>query len=180
MGQLKKIKYRMNNEGCDKKLRITLKPFNLPTDRHYVKVGNDVIKFQSEFCRNDGSHLPKDLPEHVQKVIESDIRDAVIKLCIGELDNQKRLEKAQSVIKIDKKPWHTKKRYYTAVGTEFKDSAKKKNLNPKYMYILSLKLKEETFQQSESARESKSRKRRHQGLNPSAEPLDKRSSCTIC
>merc|ERR1712168_742628 len=166
MGQLKKIKYRMNNEGCDKKLRITLKPFNLPTDRHYVKVGNDVIKFQSEFCRNDGSHLPKDLPEHVQKVIES--------------DNQKRLEKAQSVIKIDKKPWHTKKRYYTAVGTEFKDSAKKKNLNPKYMYILSLKLKEETFQQSEGARESKSRKRRHQGLNPSAEPLDKRSSCTIC
>ena len=42
----------------------------------------------------------RDLPEHVQKVIESDIRDAVIKLCIGELDNQKRLEKAQSVIKI--------------------------------------------------------------------------------
>merc|ERR1711917_155481 len=86
----------------DKKLRITLKPFNLPTDRHYVKVGDDVIKFQSEFCRTNGSHLPADLPTHVRDVVESDIRDAVIKLCIGELDNQKRLEKAQSVIKIGK------------------------------------------------------------------------------
>ena len=42
----------------------------------------------------------RDLPTHVKDVVESDIRDAVIKLCIGELDNQKRLEKAQSVIKI--------------------------------------------------------------------------------
>jgi len=48
----------MNDQETDKKLRITLKPFNLPTDRHYVKVGDDVIKFQSEFCRTDGSHLP--------------------------------------------------------------------------------------------------------------------------
>ena len=44
----------------------------------------------------------RDLPTHVRDVVESDIRDAVIKLCIGELDNQKRLEKAQSVIKIGK------------------------------------------------------------------------------
>ena len=44
----------------------------------------------------------RDLPAHVRDVVESDIRDAVIKLCIGELDNQKRLEKAQSVIKIGK------------------------------------------------------------------------------
>ena len=44
----------------------------------------------------------RDLPKHVKDVVESDIRDAVIKLCIGELDNQKRLEKAQSVIKIGK------------------------------------------------------------------------------
>lgn len=38
----------------------------------------------------------------MRDVVESDIRDAVIKLCIGELDNQKTLEKAQSVIKIGK------------------------------------------------------------------------------
>jgi len=179
----------MNDQETDKKLRITLKPFNLPTDRHYVKVGDDVIKFQSEFCRTDGSHLPADLPTHVRDVVESDIRDAVIKLCIGELDNQKRLEKAQSVIKIDKQPWHTKKRYYTAVGNEFMDSPKKKKtLNPKYMYILSLRLKEETFSNSQGDKaqpsrssSSKSRKRKHQGgINPSAEPLDKRNSCTIC
>ena len=53
-----KIEIKMNDQETDKKLRITLKPFNLPTDRHYVKVGDDVIKFQSEFCRTDGSHLP--------------------------------------------------------------------------------------------------------------------------
>ena len=40
-----------------KNLKISLKPFNLPVDRHYVKVGGDVIKFQSEFCQSDGSHL---------------------------------------------------------------------------------------------------------------------------
>ena len=134
-----------------------------------------------------------DLPKHVKDVVESDIRDAVIKLCIGELDNQKRLEKAQSVIKIgkltlkycpglkmanflikisffsDKQPWHTKKRYYTAVGNEFMDSAKKKKtLNPKYMYLLSLRLKEETFTKSQGDKaqpskssSSKSRYRNH-------------------
>ena len=58
----------------------------------------------------------------------------------------------------DKQPWHTKKRYYTAVGTEFKDSAKKKKtLNPKYMYILSLRLKEETFANSQGDRAQSSR-----------------------
>merc|ERR1711887_392886 len=157
MGSLIKIK-KMEDQDCDQKLRITLKPFSLPIDRHYVKVGDDVIKFQSEFCRKDGSHLPKDLPEHVQKVVESDIRDAVIKLCIGELDNQKRIEKAQSVIKIDKQPWHTKKRYYTAVGPE------------KTLHDSHVKKK----QAGENASSSKSRKRKHQGLNPSAEPSDKR------
>ena len=124
----------------------------------------------------------RDLPTHVRDVVESDIRDAVIKLCIGELDNQKRLEKAQSVIKIgkftskycrfllemvnflveigfsDKQPWHTKKRYYTAVGNEFMDSPKKKKtLNPKYMYILSLRLKEETFSNSQGDKAQTSR-----------------------
>ena len=125
----------------------------------------------------------RDLPTHVRDVVESDIRDAVIKLCIGELDNQKRLEKAQSVIKIgkfiskycqfltqngqflgwnmifsDKQPWHTKKRYYTAVGNEFMDSPKKKKtLNPKYMYILSLRLKEETFSNSQGDKAQPSR-----------------------
>ena len=39
------------------KLKITLKPFDLPEDRHYVKVRNGVLKFNTKFCTGDGAAL---------------------------------------------------------------------------------------------------------------------------
>ena len=39
------------------KLKITLKPFDLPEDRHYVKVRNSVLKFNTTFCTGDGVAL---------------------------------------------------------------------------------------------------------------------------
>ena len=39
------------------KVKVTLKKFDLPNDRHYVKVGQNVLKFMSKFIDIDGSEI---------------------------------------------------------------------------------------------------------------------------
>ena len=41
------------------KLKITLKPFDLPIDRHYVKVQKNVLKFQTSFRTESGAALQR-------------------------------------------------------------------------------------------------------------------------
>ena len=41
------------------KLKITLKPFDLPSDRHYVKVQKNVLKFQTSFRTESGAWLQR-------------------------------------------------------------------------------------------------------------------------
>ena len=51
------LKVRNQMENSKSKLKITLKPFDLPHDRHYVKVRNNVLKFQTNFRTVDGAAL---------------------------------------------------------------------------------------------------------------------------
>jgi len=161
------------------KLKITLKPFQLPTDRHYVKVRDNVLKFQSEFCKSDGSLLPSKVPDIINDVIQHDIRNAVIKICTDELHGKKVIKNEHTTIHIGRRPWVTNKTYTTPQ----RGDAKKHKLNPKEMYVLSLRVKENSFSNAASGDASQTvprvnRKRKH-GESPNDNTNGKKTSCVI-